>query len=146
PGPFLATESVTGPVSLNVEVTDVAALAASAHVPAPEQAPPQPAKKEPAAGVAVRVRTEPGVTDCEHVAPQLMPAGALVTVPVPDPFLATESVTGPVRLNVAVTDVAAFTVTAHVPVPEQAPPQPAKKEPAAGVAVRVRTEPGVTDC
>jgi len=146
PVPFLATESVTGPVRLNVAVTDVAAFTVTAHVPVPEQAPPQPAKKEPAAGVAVRVRTVPGVTDCEHVAPQLMPAGVLVTVPVPVPFLATESVTGPVRLNIAVTDVAALTVTTHVPVPEQAPLQPAKKEPAAGVAVSVRAVPGATVC
>ena len=144
PVPFLTTER-TGKSS-NLALTDVGAVTVTEQVPVPEQAPPQPAKKEPAAGVAVRVRTEPGVTDCEHVAPQLMPAGVLVTVPVPVPFLATESVTGPVRLNIAVTDVAALTVTTHVPVPEQAPLQPAKKEPAAGVAVSVRAVPGATVC
>src|SRR6185436_7296008 len=128
PVPFLTTER-TGKSS-NLALTDVVAVTVTEQVPVPEQAPPQPAKKEPAAGVAVRVRAVPGVTVCEHVAPQLMPAGALVIVPVSDPFLATESVTGPVRLNIAVTDVAALTVTTHVPVPEQAPLQPAKKEPA----------------
>ncbi len=41
----------------------------------------------------------------------------------------------------AVTEVAAVTVTAQVAVPEQAPLQPAKEEPAAGVAVRVMGVP-----
>jgi hypothetical protein len=66
----------------------------TAQVPVPEQAPLQPAKDEPAAGAAVKVRGVPGSTDCEQVAPQLIPAGLLVTVPEPDPLLATESVTG----------------------------------------------------
>ncbi len=44
----------------------------------------------------------------------------------------------------AVTEVAALTVTVQVPVPEQAPLQPAKVEPAAGVAVRVTAVPGST--
>jgi hypothetical protein len=99
---------------------------------------------DPAAGIAVSVIAVPGVTDCEHVVPQLIPAGAPVTVPVPVPLLTTESVTGVVRWNVAVTLVAALTVTAQVPVPEQAPLHPAKAEPAAGVAVSVRAVPGAT--
>jgi len=42
-------------------------------------------------------------------------------------------------VNVAVTAVAAATVTAHVPVPEQPPPlQPENTLPAAGVAVKLR--------
>src|SRR5207247_9861383 len=44
--------------------------------------------------------------------------------------------------KVAVTDVAAFSVTAHVTVPAQPPPlQPAKVEPAAGAAVKVTVVP-----
>ena len=58
---------------MNVAVTVVAALTVTAQVPVPEQAPLQPANVEPAAGVAVRVRAVPAVTDCEQVAPQLMP-------------------------------------------------------------------------
>jgi hypothetical protein len=43
---------------------------------------------------------------------------------------------------VAVTVVAAVSVTVHVPVPEQPPPlQPVKVEPAAGTAVRVTVVP-----
>ncbi len=111
----------------------------------PEQAPLHPAKVEPAAGVAVKVIAVPGVTDCEQVAPQLMPAGLLVTVPEPVPLFVTDTVTG-VAVNDAVTEVAALMVTAQLPVPEQAPPQPAKAEPAAGEAVRVTAVPGVKDC
>jgi len=49
-------------------------------------------KVEPAAGAAVRVTVVPLVKLAEQVAPQLMPAGALVTVPVPVPALETVSV------------------------------------------------------
>jgi hypothetical protein len=47
---------------------------------------------EPAAGVAVSANTWPEVNDVLHVAPQLMPAGLLVTVPLPDPDLITVNV------------------------------------------------------
>jgi hypothetical protein len=93
----------------------------------------------------VSVTAVPGPKDCEQVAPQLMPAGLLVTVPEPVPLLVTDSVTG-VAVNVAVTEVAALMVTAQVPVPEQAPLQPAKVEPAAGAAVSVTAVPGPKDC
>lgn len=56
------------------------------QVPVPVQAPLQPAKTEPgAAGDAVRVTDEPLLNDAEQVAPQLIPAGELVTVPEPVP-------------------------------------------------------------
>jgi len=75
------------------------------------------------------------------VAPQLIPAGLEVTVPLPDPVLLTESV-NVCTSKVAVTDVAALIVTEQVPVPEQPPPlQPAKVEPPAGLAVSVTDVP-----
>jgi hypothetical protein len=75
------------------------------------------------------------------VAPQLIPAGLEVTVPLPDPDLLTDSV-NVCTLKVAVTDVAAFIVTEQVPVPEQPPPlQPAKVDPPAGLAVSVTDVP-----
>src|SRR5436309_13322763 len=65
-----------------------------------------------------------------------MPAGALVTVPLPTPLELTVSVKDWIA-NVAVTEVAALIVTVQVPVPEQPPPlQPEKVEPAAGAAVK----------
>jgi hypothetical protein len=47
----------------------------------PEQAPDHPAKDDPPLGVAVRVKLVPVLKLAEHVAPQLIPAGLLVTVP-----------------------------------------------------------------
>ena len=65
-----------------------------------------------------------------------MPAGALVTVPLPAPVLLTVS-EKLWSVKVAVTVVAALIVTVQVPVPVQPPPlQPVKVEPAAGAAVR----------
>ncbi len=125
-------------------VTVDAVFTVTAHAPVPVQAPPQFANVDPAAGVAVRVTAVPGVTDCEQVAPQLMPAGLLVTVPDPVPIFVTESITG-VALKVAVTETSAFNVTEHVPVPAQAPLQPANVEPAAGAAVMVTAVPAVKD-
>ncbi len=77
------------------------------------------------------------------MAPQLIPAGALVTVPVPAPAGATVSVCGP-RSNCAFTVLATETVTAQVPVPEQPEPlQPMNVEPGEpAFAVNVTNVPG----
>lgn len=58
----------------------------------PEQAPDQPAKLLPAAGVAVSVTLVPLGKLALHVVPQLMPEGLERTVPVPLPDLLTLSV------------------------------------------------------
>jgi hypothetical protein len=50
-------------------------------------------KVAPAEGVAVRVTAVPLLNDAEHVVPQLIPAGALVTVPDPAPARLTVSAT-----------------------------------------------------
>jgi len=96
---------------------------------------------EPAAAFASSVTPEPASYIAEQVAPQLMPAGLDVTVPLPAPALATLSVA--VRLNVAVTVWSVLIVTVHgLAAPVQAPDQPAKVEPGSGVAVKVTTVPG----
>jgi len=72
-------------------VTFLAALMATVQAPVPVQAPDQPAKVEPAAGVAVSVWDVPLLMLAEQIVPQLMPKGVLVTVPVPVPALVTVS-------------------------------------------------------
>ena len=143
PVPALVTESAKDDC-MKVAVTEVAALMVAVQVPVPVQPPPlQPVKVEPAAGVAVSVTAVPLVNEKAQVAPQEMPAGALVTVPLPAPVLLTVSE----KLwsaKVAVTDCAPLIVTVQVPVPEQPLPlQPVKVDPAAGVAVSVTTVPVV---
>jgi len=108
----------------------------------PEQPPPlQPLKVEPAAGAAVSVTAVPLGKLAEQVAPQVMPAGELVTVPLPVPALLTVRVKV-CGVKVAVTVVAPETVTVQAPVPVHPPPlQPAKVELTFGVAASVTTVP-----
>ena len=84
-------------------VTARAALIVTVQAPVPVQLPLQPVKVEPAPGAAVSVTTVPGVKEAEHVAPQEIPAGLLVTVPLPAPALETVSVE-PVDTPVPVTN------------------------------------------
>src|SRR5437667_5568961 len=142
PVPVPAGVTVNTKVGAKVAVTVVAAESVIMHEPVPEHPPPlQPVKVEPAAGVAVSVTTVPLAKLAVHVAPQVIPTGELVTVPLPVPALLTVSAKVG-RAKVAVTVVAALRVTVQVPVPEQPPPlQPAKMEPAAGAAVSVTTVP-----
>ena len=75
---------------MNVAVTVVDAEIVTVQVPVPEQPPPlQPVKVEPTAGAAVSVTSVPLVKLAAQVAPQVMPAGLLVTVPAPVPALET---------------------------------------------------------
>src|SRR5207249_577708 len=138
--PLLTVRAKLG--RLKVAVTVVAAESVSTQAPVPEHPPPvQPVKVEPAAGVAVSVTAVPLAKLAEQVAPQVIPAGELVTVPLPVPALLTVSAKLG-RAKVAVTVVAAETVTVQAPVPEQPPPlQPLKVEPAAAVAVSVTAVP-----
>ena len=128
-------------VAVNVAVAVWSEPMVTTHVPVPEHPlPVQPVNVEPGAGVALSTTWLPLAKFAEQVAPQLMPAGALVTVPAPEPLLETVSecwVLG-TELNVAVTVCSAPVVTTHALAPLQpAPDQPANAEPAAGVAVSV---------
>src|SRR5439155_1206969 len=108
-------------------VTVVAAEMVTVQVPVPAQPPPlQPLKVEPPAGAAASVTAVPLVKLAAQVAPQMMPAGALVTAPLPVPALLTVSVK----------------VGVKVAVPARRPPlQPVKVEPPAGAAVSVTAVP-----
>lgn len=76
---------------MNVAVTERACAIVTVHDPLPVHAPLQPVNSELKFGAAVNVTEVPNGNDCEHVVPQWIPAGLLVTVPLPSPFLATVS-------------------------------------------------------
>lgn len=117
-----------------VAVTLRAASIDTLQASAPVQAPDQPVKRQPSAGVGVSVTVASTASAALQVLPQAMPAGDEVTVPVP--LRVTLSVLW-VRVKTAPTEVAPATVTLQGPVPLQAPVQPAKADCAAGVAVSV---------
>src|SRR3989454_581391 len=132
---------VKGPVTLNVAVTTVAPTRVTVQAAVPEQLPPlQPTNAEPPSGIAVSVTTVPLPKLAEQLAPQVTPEGALVTVPAPAPAVAT--VRTKADAKVAVTVVAAETVTTQVAVPLHPPPlHPTNSEPPPGAAVSVTTAP-----
>src|SRR2546425_6932196 len=133
--------NVKGPITLNVAVTRVAPARVTVQAAVPEQLPPlQPANTEPPSGIAVSVTTAPLTKLAEQIAPQLTPAGVLVTVPAPAP--AGETVRTKADEKVAVTVVVAETVTTHGAVPLHPPPlHPANSEPPPGAAASVTTVP-----
>jgi len=90
----LEGESVTKglpPTRLNVAVTDLAAFMVTEQAPVPLQAPLQPPKLEPATGVAVSMTVVPLLKFAEHVPGQLIPAGLLLTLPLPVPAKITDN-------------------------------------------------------
>src|SRR5579872_1093147 len=86
-------------LELNVAVTALAADMVTLQVPVPEQAPLQPAKVDPAAAVSVRVTTVPLLKFALQVPGQVMPAGLLLTEPVPVPASVTVKVNPFARLS-----------------------------------------------
>src|SRR5271154_3228463 len=127
---------------LNVAVTLSAAVIATTQAPVPVHAPLQPANTEPSAADCDSVTCVPLAKFALHVGLQLIPAGALVTVPVPVPA----SVTVNAKLlvpppKVAVTVVAAVTVMVQLPVPSHGALQPVNVDPVAGAAVKVTAVP-----
>src|SRR5262245_56326585 len=133
-------------VAPNVAVMLPAAVIETVQVGMPAQPLFHPVKVEPAAGVAVKVTSAPLANEAEHAAPQLIPAGALVTVPMPVPACVTvvkkESVG---ETKVAVMLPAAVIETVQVGMAAQPLLHPVKAEPAAGVAVRVTIVPLVNE-
>jgi hypothetical protein len=125
------------PELLNVAVQPMIPVIVT--VPVAVQLPDQPANVEPEPGVAVNATEVPLFSVVEHVVPQLIPAGLLVTVPVPVPARVTVSMYVLIRLNTAVQVMLEFIVT--LPLAQAVPDHPAKVLPALGVAVRFTTVP-----
>src|SRR5512141_2996701 len=96
-------------------------------------------------GVAVKTTEVPLSKLAEHVVPQLMPSGALVTEP--DPAPARNTVNREVAgMKLALTTLAVSSVTVQLPTPLQpAPLHPANTEAGEddGVAVNVTVAPDV---
>jgi len=87
PLPTLVTDSVQV-LSVKMAMTYLVEVMATLQVPVPEQsAPLQPAKVEPVAGTAERLTVVLGLKLKAQVVPQSMPAGELVTDPVPVPVM-----------------------------------------------------------
>src|SRR2546427_401730 len=141
PLPVLVTVRVYSWVKLALKAC--AALIVKTHAPVPlHPAPLQPVNTEPLAGAAVKVTDVPLANEALHVAPQSMPAGLLVSVPLPLPVFVTVRAYTYNCVKVALTACAAVIVTTHVPVPlHPAPLQPLNTEPADGLAVRVTIVP-----
>jgi len=138
PVPDLVTVSVNV-VGMNVAVTLRFADMPTVQVPVPEQAPDQPEKVEPLPADAERMTVVSDTNDATQVEPQLMPEGALVTVPVPVPAFVTVRLKNTSKF--AVTLRACDIVTVQLPVPVQAPLQPVKTALPAAVAVRIVVVP-----
>ena len=82
--PFTVAAERIAPTAVSLSIVRL-------HDPVPEHAPVHPEKLEPSLGCAVSVTDVPVVKLALQVNPQLMPAGALVTVPVPLPEVVTVS-------------------------------------------------------
>ena len=80
-----------GGVKVKAASTLEAAFMVTVQAPVPLQAPLQPAKVEPLAAVGVSVTIVAWLKFALHVAPQLIPAAELVTVPLPVPLRVTLS-------------------------------------------------------
>jgi len=106
--------------------------------------PVHPLNATPVLGLALSTTVVPVGKSNEHVdpAPQLIPAGDDVTVPLPgSPSTETVSWVVVTAVNVAVTLLAASIVTTQLPVPVQAPLQPVNALPVLAVAVSVTLVP-----
>jgi hypothetical protein len=140
PSPERVTVSAgDGETALNEAVTFALLVKLSVQVPVPLHAPLQPAKLELAAGIAVKVIEVPGLNATLQVVPQLIPAGLLVTVPLPVPEMF-RSRTGVVE-NVAETVMFEFRVRVQDLAPLHAPPQFTNADPGFAVAVKVTAVP-----
>jgi hypothetical protein len=82
-------EGLAEAVVVKFAVTTTRVFPLTVHGAVPAQPPLQPVKAAPDAAVAVRVTMLLVGKLAEHVAPHVMPAGLLVTVPVPVPAFAT---------------------------------------------------------
>ena len=141
PVPLTVTASVLGGITSNVAVQLRAAFIVT--LPSVQSAPPlHPPNVEPPSGLGMRVTIVPSSYASVQSAPQVIPAGLVVTVPEPLPVFDTVrmKVTIGLRSNVAVQLRFAFIVTLPL-LQSAAPPQPTNVDPVLAVAVSVTAVP-----
>jgi len=114
-------------------------------VAVPTHAPDQPPNAKPVPGAALSVTWLPVGKRPLQCFGQLIPAGLLVTSPVPGPVKLMDSLTGGGPVNDAFTNALALSVSVHGSVPKQAPDHPSNDVLAAGVAVSTTWVPGLND-
>jgi hypothetical protein len=141
PVPVLATLNPFWTTS-KLAVTELAEPMVTVQGPFPLHAPDQPVNVDVPPGAAVSVTTVPLAKLKEHVGPQLIPEGDEVTVPSPVPVLATFNPFW-TTLKLAVTELAAFMVTVHGPIPLHAPVHPVNVDAPSAAGVRVTMAPVV---
>ena len=92
PVPMFVTlsEAVLGG-AVKLAETVCAAFMTMTQEPVPVQPPDQPENVEPPVALAVRVTELPVANSAAHALPQLMPAGVLVTMPLPVLFIVNSS-------------------------------------------------------
>lgn len=90
PDPFFVTASVNI-LSANTAETLRADVMETVHVPVPVHAPDHPLNVDEMSGTAVKVTVVPWEYDALQPAPHEIPAGLLLTVPVPVPIFATDN-------------------------------------------------------
>ena len=78
-------------VTVNVAVTDFAAVIVTEQVFVPVHAPDQPVNVEPAAGIALNTTVAPRTKVVVHVVPQSIPDGVDETDPEPVPARETDN-------------------------------------------------------
>jgi hypothetical protein len=127
--------------SVNVAVTSLAELIVTVQTPSRTKSQPvQSGDVDPVSGTAVRATTVPTLYPSTQSEAQSMPAGALVTCPLP--FPSRVSVRSKAGVNVAVTFVAELIATVHtLPTATSHPLHPESVDPMAGTAVRTTLLP-----
>ena len=135
---------------VNRAVTERLVVSETEQAPVPLQAPPQPLNCHLVVGVGVRLTVLPLVYDFVQFVGQAIPAGALVTVPVPVIETESEKVVGlgvelDALVNCALTVRFVIRATEQVPVPLHAPPQLVNCHPVTGAGVSLTVLPLVYD-
>src|ERR1700683_1087453 len=93
---MISTLIVTGAPVLNVAVTACAALIVTVHVPVPVQFPLHPVNVDPPVAAAVSTTCVPTAKLSVQAVGHVIPAGTLVTLPVPVPAMLTVRSSPPV--------------------------------------------------